>query len=362
MTADYTHTSVAEEQLRRTPQFRLLSIVEALTVTGPIKPLLMFSALARDGIPPWSPLEHLMLTTRRQVPVPETDPLLQAAHKAGIQFVALRERRSFDMAVLPAMAANIDGFSPDLVETHDCKSHFLFALLRSWRRQFRKYRWVAFHHGYTTTSVKVRLYQQLDRWSLRHADRVVTLCQPFAQMIERRGVRSESISVLSNAVAIRTPPNPEDVRRERTQRGAKPDDCVILAVGRLSKEKGHSDLLAAFATAAEATTAPLLLLIAGEGPERLRLEAIANRVNGRVHFLGHVEDPWLLYHAADIFVLPSYSEGSPLVVLEAMAAQLPIVATSVGGVPELLKDGLAGILTAPHDPVRFAQSIILLAR
>jgi glycosyltransferase involved in cell wall biosynthesis len=132
-------------------------------------------------------------------------------------------------------------------------------------------------------------------------------------------------------------------------------------VGRLSKEKGHSDLLAAFAMAAEAATAPLLLLIAGEGPERRKLEAIASRVNGRVHFLGHVEDPWLLYHAADIFVLPSHSEGSPLVVLEAMAAQLPIVATSVGGVPELLKDGLAGILTAPHDPVRFAENIILLA-
>ncbi len=362
MTPDYTHTCVADEQLRRAPLFRLLSIVEAQTVTGPIKPLLMFSALAREGIPPWSPLEHLMLTTRRQVPVPATDPLLQAAHKAGLQFVAVRERRAFDVAVLPAMAATIDGFSPDLVETHDYKSHFLFALLRSWRRQFRKYRWVAFHHGYTTTSVKVCLYQQLDRWSLRHADRVVTLCRPFAQMIERRGVASESISVLSNAIVVRARPHPEDMRRERIQCGAKPDDCVILAIGRLSKEKGHADLLAAFAMAAKAATPPLLLLIAGDGPERLKLEAIASRVNGRVQFLGHVDDPWLLYHAADIFVLPSHSEGSPLVVLEAMAAQLPIIATSVGGVPELLKDGLTGILTAPHDPVRFAENIILLAR
>ncbi len=261
----------------------------------------MFSALAREGIPPWSPLEHLMLTTRREVPVPDADPLLLAAHKAGLQFVALRERRPFDMAVLPAMAATINGFSPDLVETHDCKSHFLFALIRSWRRQFRKYRWVAFHHGYTTTSIKVRLYQQLDRWSLRHADHVVTLCQPFAQIIKRRGVRSNSITVLSNAAAVRMPPNPEDVRRERNQCGARPDDCVILAVGRLSKEKGHSDLLAAFAMAAEAATVPLMLLIAGEGPERLKLEAIASRVNGRVHFLGHVEDPWLLYHASGYF-------------------------------------------------------------
>ena len=361
MTTDCTYTSDAAEQARRTSKFRLLSIVEALTVTGPIKPLLMFSALARGGIPPWSPLEHLMLTTRRQVPVPETDPLLQAAHKAGIQFMALRERHPFDMAVMPEMAANIKEFSPHLVETHDCKSHFLFALLRSWRREFRNYGWVAFHHGYTTTSAKVRLYQQLDRWSLRHADRVVTLCQPFAQMLERRGVRSESISVLSNAATVRTPPNPEDVRRERAQCGAKPGDRVILAVGRLSKEKGHSDLLAAFAIAAKAATASLLLLIAGEGPERRKLEAIASRATGRVQFLGHVEDPWLLYHAADIFVLPSHSEGSPLVVLEAMAAQLPIVATSVGGVPELLKDGLAGILTAPHDPVRFAENINLLA-
>lgn len=347
--------------LRHTFGIRLVSIVEALDVTGPIKPLLMFSALARSGSPPNPPLQHLLLTTRRHATNADSDPLKLAAEESGLAFIAIPERRRFDVRVLSNMAAAIRTFDPDIVETHGSKCHFLFYLLRLIHRSFRKYRWVAFHHGYTRTSYRVRAYQQLDKLSLRHADRVVTFCKPFAELLRHCGVKSCAISVISNTVAARPSPTPESIQMQRSRLNAAPDDLIVLSVGRLSLEKGHADLLSAFSVATKKVKSSMRLYVAGDGPERCRLERMARELGDRVHFLGHVEDPWILYHTASVFALPSHSEGSPLVVLEAMAAGLPILSTCVGGVPEILTDGLTALLTQPANIEEFARQMAALA-
>jgi glycosyltransferase involved in cell wall biosynthesis len=328
---------------------RLVSIVEATSVTGPVKPLLMFSALARDGRGPLRGLAHRLITTRRAGAAAATDLLGEAVRAAGIEYVTVRERAAGDPAVLGPMRQAILAHEPDLVETHDSKSHFVYLLLRLSSRRLRRIPWVAFHHGYTRVSRRVLLYQQLDRVSLRHATRVNTLCLPFAADLERRGVDPGRINVLTNAVTARERPDDAALARKRAEFGARDGDCVIVSIGRLSNEKGHADLLQALERMPEEAGRAFRLVIAGDGPERAALERLASPFGDRVKFLGHVADPWILYCAADMFALPSHSEGSPLVMFEAMAAGLPIIATRVGGIPEVLTDGSTAVLVAPKE-------------
>jgi glycosyltransferase involved in cell wall biosynthesis len=101
-------------------------------------------------------------------------------------------------------------------------------------------------------------------------------------------------------------------------------------------------------------------MIVGEGPERRRLEAAADSFGcrERVVFTGQSSEVWPFYSAADVFVLPSHSEGSPNVLLEAMAGGIPIVATEVGGVPEMVEQNQSALLVPANDPPALAAAIV----
>src|SRR5205807_78220 len=135
---------------------------------------------------------------------------------------------------------------------------------------------------------------------------------------------------------------------------------VVLAVGRLSREKGQRDLVDAISRLRELNSAlKFKLVIVGEGPERDSLERAINQkgFDALVLFIGHVEDISPYYAIADALALPSHSEGSPNVLLEAMAAGLPVVATAVGGVPEIAINEENALLVAPGDSDSFAQAL-----
>jgi glycosyltransferase involved in cell wall biosynthesis len=137
----------------------------------------------------------------------------------------------------------------------------------------------------------------------------------------------------------------------------------MVVVGRLSQEKGQADLIHAFIALSAAVSEPRLrLLLIGDGPDRPALEALAQPAGARIVFAGYSANPWPLFNAADIFVLPSHSEGSPLVVLEAMDAGLPIVATRVGGVPEVLIHEETALLVNPSEPAALRNALERLVR
>ena len=343
---------------------RLISIVEAATATGPVKPLLAFSSLVRSGFQGRPPVRHFLMSTRRSGPSEslDTDPLRLEAEAAGMSFKPIAERGRFDTRTLGELHRAIADIEPDLVETHNFKSHFLLWLLRRRHPELRRFKWLAFHHGYTRTSWAVGLYQQLDRISLRAADHVITVCQPFARDLIRRGVRPQHLSVVTNFTTPRPMPPASSIAAARRDLGIGADDCVVLAIGRLSREKGHADLLTAFRQAlSQASSRPMRLVLVGDGPERSRLEYLAKPLAARVIFTGHVRDPWPLLNAADIFALPSHSEGSPLVLFEAMSARCPIVASAVGGIPEVLVHGKTGLLVPPRQPAALSDAMLMLA-
>jgi glycosyltransferase involved in cell wall biosynthesis len=134
---------------------------------------------------------------------------------------------------------------------------------------------------------------------------------------------------------------------------------IVLAVGRLSLEKAHASLIQ---TLAMAGLEDHVLVLVGDGPEREALEKLAAELGVKLVLAGQVSDVKPYYALADVFVLPSESEGSPNVLLEAMMAGLPILSTNVGGVKETVQDGQEAILVEPNQPQQMREGLLRFKR
>jgi glycosyltransferase involved in cell wall biosynthesis len=341
---------------------KLLDIVEATTVNAVAKNAIEFHSSVRPGPEPPATIkiQSSLATFERGISSNGTqNEFVVAARKAGLKVDVIPESFRYDPRVISTLRELVQDRAPDLILTHHVKSHFLIKL----SRLSQQYHWVAFHHGYTATDRKTRAYNYLDRWSLPSADRVITVCQSFAKDLADAGVPAERISVQHNSIRVQPPASPEEVKALKRRFGIAENERVVLAVGRLSQEKGHLDLISAFARLRDAHPDLVAkLVIAGDGPERGRLEAAVNALglSERVIFAGHINNVRVFYAAADLLALPSHSEGSPNVLLEAMAAGVPIVATTVGGVPEIVEDSKSALLVSAGDPEALAAAIARL--
>jgi glycosyltransferase involved in cell wall biosynthesis len=330
--------------------------MEASSITGPAKNLLNFCRWTKTPEAAALGLNFSVeLATYSRGPDAE-NLFVQEARRAGISMNVIPERRRFDRSIIPALSNLVDRIRPHVVQTHSVKSHFLYKATGIPKRL----PWIAFHHGYTAIDLKMRLYNQLDRWSLRSAHRVVTVCQDFIPQLVSRGVDRARVSILHNSVRPIEPVPEEEVNSLRASFGIASGEIVMLAIGRFSSEKGHPDLLEALARLRRG--APGLawkLILVGTGPDQLLLERlVADRgLTGRVIFAGFHSNVAPFYALAGIFVLPSLSEGSPNVLLEAMAARLPVAATRVGGVPEIVSHGQTAMVVPARDPRAMAEAL-----
>ncbi len=318
---------------------KLLAIIEAATVTGPAKNLLQFAQVARS-----MDVDVTIATFHRA-----GDPgvFMDAAARAGVTVHAIEERGRFDRSVVPALQKLHRAVSPDLVQTHAVKSHLLIRIAGLQP-------WIAFHHCYTWPDLRAQIYNQADRWSLRKAAGVLTVSQPFAAELTRMGVSPQRIQVVHNAINSQWGrKDPEKAARLRESLHIGKDEKVVLIVGRLSREKDHLTLLDAVGEL------PVHLVVVGEGPERGKIEEHirASGKGNHVTLVGQVASAEPYYSIADIAVLSSLSEGSPNALLEAMAAGVPVVATSVGGIPEIVTHEESALLVPPADRAAMTAAI-----
>jgi glycosyltransferase involved in cell wall biosynthesis len=174
------------------------------------------------------------------------------------------------------------------------------------------------------------------------------------------GVPPESIRVIANGVALGVPTS--DGVAAVSARLTQAAGSRLGAIASLTEKKGHEVLLRAVARLRQ-NRVGCSLVIAGEGPDRERLEALSRKLGlaAHVHFLGHVSNPADVVAAVDLFVLPSLVEGLPLALLEAMYAGKPCIATSVGGVPEVIRSGENGLLVPAGNEIALADAIAALA-
>src|SRR5215208_93868 len=180
------------------------------------------------------------------------------------------------------------------------------------------------------------------------------------RLIEKDGVPSYRVSLIPNAV-IPASDDPPDLT------GTLPDGWLegplVGVVARLQPEKGVADFLKA-AVHVSKITPQVRFLVVGDGPLREELLALAKRigVEKRVRFLGHRTDAQALIGFMEVLVVPSVTEGSPLIVLEAMAAGVPVVASAVGGIPDQIRHDKEGLLVPPGDTGALGEALLNLLR
>lgn len=208
-------------------------------------------------------------------------------------------------------------------------------------------------HGFTGGDWKNRLYEWLQARAFRRFDAVVAVSRPLKAQLVLTGVREERIHVVPNAWRALGPAL--DRTAARRALGLESDAFVVGWVGRLTPEKGADVLLDALSLA---PNLPIVAAIVGDGTEREALVAMARRLglDARVRWLGAVPDAAARFTAFDLFVLSSRTEGSPMVLFEAMAAGVPIIATAVGGVPDTVSPDEA-VVIPPAQPGALADAI-----
>ncbi|HTV58984.1 MAG TPA: glycosyltransferase [Verrucomicrobiae bacterium] len=285
-----------------------------------------------------------------------TPDILLRAKETGLRTLELPPGR-FNPRTVFALAKYLREEKITLLCTHTYKANvtgFLASPLAGCTQ-------IGFVRGWLAETWKVRQYEALDRLVLSHMKWVACVSRPQAELLKsRRGKKREPFVIPNAALLLAQHGENRDKKGELRRSLGLPEECLLVgAIGRFSIEKGHRFLLEAMkAVIAKQPRTHLVLL--GEGRERENLEGIVVRLGlqASVTFPGFQSNiiPWI--RACDVVANPSLTEGTPNVVLEAMAVGTPVVATAVGGVPDVIEDAWTGHLVAAGDVNALAGAII----
>ena len=209
-------------------------------------------------------------------------------------------------------------------------------------------------HGFTGGDLKNRFYELLQRRALRRMDAVVAVSRPLSRELIAGGVPERRMHVVPNAA----PQDGERMSRAeaRAELGIPSDARVIGWVGRLTSEKGCDVFIEAMA---RVERTHVVASIIGSGQERAGLEGLdaARRLGPRLHWHGEIPAAARLLAAFDVFVMSSHTEGTPMVLFEAIQAGVPVVSTAVGGIPDVVSAEEA-VLVPPNDARQLAEAIL----
>ena len=215
----------------------------------------------------------------------------------------------------------------------------------------------------TVHSSRVRSSEDQDelRRLTPRIDHLVAVSKAIERKIADEGRHGAPVSLIYNGVDLERYSHQEPCCTLREEYGMEPDAELVGVVGRLELEKGHPTLLEAWPLVLDRVPAAYLLIV-GEGSRLDALHQIARDqgVERHVIFTGRRDDIPAVTAAFDVAVLPSYREAQGLTILEAMAMSRPVVASNVGGIPEMIENGVNGVLVPPHDPPALADAIASL--
>jgi len=291
-------------------------------------------------------------TENREIP-----GFVKVIEKDNIPTHTFSVQSAYDFSAVSNLKKYLKDNDIQILCTHDYRTHMIGCLATLGT----KTKWIAFSRGWTSENLKIKAFCTLDKVIIRFADRIVAVSEEQKRKLVSLLIPAKKIAVAHNAI------DPNFFSRvEKTDLRAKfnlPQDSIIcLAGGRFSAEKGQKVLVKA-ASIALTKNPRLRFLLFGDGPD---LPVIRNLINNlglenKAICPGFEKDLLSCLRGSDILVNPSLSEGLPNIVLEAMAFKIPVVATAVGGVPELIEDGLNGFLAPPKNSINLTEKILKLA-
>jgi len=279
-------------------------------------------------------------------------PFVEHVRASGVPITVIAVHPRAYHREFSALRRVIRDVSPDVVHTHGYHADIVGGAAA----RTSGVATVSTAHGFTGGGLRNRIYEILQTRALRSADAVIAVSRTLVERLTRERVRPERLHHIRNGYVPATPLGRAEAR-ERL--GLDPATRVVGWVGRFSREKGADVMIAALTKAG----GEWRLSMVGAGGEREALENDARSagVMDRVIWHGGVPHAGALMRAFDAFVLSSRTEGTPIALLEAMAAGVPVVATRVGGVPDVVGDADA-ILVAPDQPAAIGAALDEIAR
>ncbi len=274
--------------------------------------------------------------------------LTEKATQMGLKhFFVVEEGSQFDRQAMTQVKQLVQEWKADVLHTHGYKSDWWGWLLR---RQIPGLKLVTTVHGWTVMqTLRERFYYQAGKLPLYFFDFIIAVSPDIVEALRKIRVPARKMELIWNAIDTR-----EFVRElPPKQEGS----LTIGYIGRLSREKRVEDLLRAFARLRDRPRFERLI-VAGEGPLRQELEQLARtlRVDDAVQFAGHVDPRWF-FNRVDVFVNPSLKEGLPNTILEAMSMETLVIATQVGGVGWLVRNGETGLVIPTERPEAIRQAL-----
>ncbi|MBI3825272.1 MAG: glycosyltransferase [Candidatus Rokubacteria bacterium] len=340
---------------------RVARVIARLNIGGPAQHVVNLTAgLPRDRF------ESVLLTGRESATEGSMADLAAAAGVTPVMVPGLGRALSprNDLASLIFLFRYFRRFQPHLVHTHTAKAGTV-GRIAAWMARVpvivHTYHGHVFH-GYFSPAA-TRVFLGIERALARVTDRLLTVSQSVHDELRRYRIgRPGQAAVLPLGLDLARFLEAERRRGElRAELGLAPATPLVGIVARLVPIKRHEDFLES-ARLVSARVPGCVFLVVGDGERRNELEAIA-RARGlgeRVRFLGWRRDLDRIYADLDVVALMSANEGSPVSLIEAMAAARAVVATRVGGVPDLVEDGMTGLLVPPANPVIAADAIVAL--
>jgi glycosyltransferase involved in cell wall biosynthesis len=339
---------------------KVLRIITRLNIGGP-----SLNAIAMSAGLPGDRFDTTLVCGR---PGPGEGDMTPRARERGIRVVEVpsmqRELAPWADAVsLARIIRIVRRERPDIIHTHLAKAGMLGRLAA---RAFPGAKTVHTFHGHVFsgyfTPKRTRVFLAIERWLARGTDRIIALTGSQREELvgKYRIGRAEQYEVIPLGFDLEKFGKSAELRGElRLELSIGPGDPVIAVVGRLTGIKDHPLFLAAARRVREAKPRAVFLVV-GDGPQRAEIEQAARALGlgGSVRFTGWRGDLDRVYADADVVALTSVNEGTPVCLIEAAAAGRPVVSTAVGGVADVVRDGVSGLLAAGRDPGEIASLIL----
>ncbi len=286
--------------------------------------------------------------------------LADELRKLPVSLTVIPEKNCSTLTIGYRLAKTFRQIRPDIVHTHKYKDSILGSIVA---RCLRVPHVVRVVHGMPEPfkglkNLKMACYTLADRFvTSRLIDRIVAVSSDIEKFLVLTYGRKRVVCI-HNGIDLEAVHITIQNSEKRKEWQIEEDAVVIGTVGRLVPVKGHAILLEALQVLRRSIPNVKLLFV-GDGPLRGHLEAQVNRLglNQAVIFAGHQEQSYDFINMMDIFVLPSLHEGIPMVLLEALAMRRPVIATRVGGIPEVVSHGISGMLVSPANPDELAAGL-----
>ena len=285
----------------------------------------------------------------------QDSPFIKELKKQNVPCIVLKSFNQYDPFVIFKLIKIIKKYNISVVHTHEPKSDIIGYIASL----FCDVKLISTVHGWISNSKRDTFYNKLDILLLKKFDKVIVVSNLMKSQLGKEGIQVKKLELLYNSIVI------ENYRKFKSSNiiekilNKKLAEPVIATIGRLNPEKGHKDFIDAINVVIKKGFSASFVLI-GDGIEKNALQKSVKKysLESHVFFTGYIQDIAKVYNEIDLLVLPSYTEGLPNVVLESLLMEVPVIATAVGGTPEILTHNQSGVLVEPGNFNELADSLI----